>query len=99
MGTSPELSVHRTTNSRCTYTTGINHDQWHLALTRRDVHGVHGQQHRRMVTRIGETQHRNDLVRGVLRQSLVGHTDHRRRRLGVDHVEKVSGAASSFVWS
>lgn len=65
----------------------------YIPLTR-NVFDFYGQQYRRLVTRDEKTQHQNGRMRDLFYQLLVGNTRHCCRRLGVDHVKRVSNIYS-----
>jgi len=54
------------------------------------VRDFHGQQYRQLATRVGKTKHQDGRMHNILCQLLVCNARHRRRRLGVDHVKRVS---------
>lgn len=54
------------------------------------VNDLSGEQHRPMVTRYGQAEPQNDCVRDFHVEFSGSNSRYRRRRLGVDDVEKVS---------
>lgn len=68
-----------------------------IMMFNRSVVSVHGQRNRRLAARKGKTEDIESGMRVFLFQNVGCHARHSRRRLGTDHVKKVSVTYQSAI--